>query len=233
MQMEFVCVLVLLFSSFFLQVYLRKKKKLNVLEDLLLKPRKSFKLPPELKEMHRKTSEGKMKKDDWLEKIMDVFETPPHLRTEAKKLMLQAEATITLFPSVSETLHTLKDRGIRIGVVTDSITSTQEKKGWLKKAGLEIEWDAWANSCEVGAKKPSPEIFNAALKKIELEPWEVYFVGHKQSEIDGAKEVGLETVSLYPDNPEITADHSIHKFEELLQLPKLVPPNEVPKSKGG
>lgn len=44
----------------------------------------------------------------------------------------------------------LKERyDVKIGVVTNSAHPTTDKLEWLKKAGLDIEWDAFVNSCEV------------------------------------------------------------------------------------
>ena len=51
-----------------------------------------------------------------------------------------AEYNITLFPDIHEALRMLKDNhGVKLGIVTDSMTPTPEKRNWIEKAGLNTE----------------------------------------------------------------------------------------------
>lgn len=49
----------------------------------------------------------------------------------------------------SSPLQALRRKGVKLGVVTNSSHSNEEKLGWFAKAGLPFEWDAFINSCEV------------------------------------------------------------------------------------
>ena len=50
----------------------------------------------------------------------------------------RAEYDITLFPGVDEALKVLKhEKGVKLGIITDSMASTTDKKDWMQKAGLD------------------------------------------------------------------------------------------------
>jgi len=81
-------------------------------------------------------------------------------------------------------------------------------------------WDAFVSSCEVGMRKPDPRIYRLALDGLGVEPKEAAFVGHKASELRGAKAVGMTTIAFnYEENAE--ADFHIERFNDLLTLPIL------------
>lgn len=51
-----------------------------------------------------------------------------------------AEYNISLFPDIEDALIELKrTRGVKLGVVTDSMATTAEKKKWMEQAGLNTD----------------------------------------------------------------------------------------------
>jgi putative hydrolase of the HAD superfamily len=55
-------------------------------------------------------------------------------------------------------------------------------------------------SAQVGVRKPSPEIFAAALRMVRAEPWETLHVGDSVNEdVSGARQAGIEPVLISRD----------------------------------
>lgn len=124
---------------------------------------------------------------------------------------------VGFFDGVRKTLTELKRRGYHLGIITDTYHTKETKLEWLQRNGIDQVWDVFVSSCEEGVRKPHPAIYRAALSRLDLDPSEASFVGHKRSELDGAKAVGLRTVAF---NYEATAeaDDFIEQFCELLTL---------------
>ena len=127
---------------------------------------------------------------------------------------------IVLFPMVKVTLDSLKERGFLVGIVTDAGVSKSTKLAWFKKQGLDIVWDAYANSMDLKTRKPDLRMFEAALEEAGVTADETVFVGHDARELNGARRAGLRTIAFNYD-PDVEADYFVDKFEDLLILPIL------------
>jgi HAD superfamily hydrolase (TIGR01509 family) len=143
--------------------------------------------------------------------------TDSALRSAGCQALTADDAAITLFEGVAETLPALKARGFRLGVITDTAAPTPEKLRWLREQGLDIAWDAFASSRDIGIRKPDPRIYEAALKQCAVKPNQAAFVGHSARELAGARAVGLVTVAFNAD-PDAKADYFISRFADLLEL---------------
>jgi HAD superfamily hydrolase (TIGR01549 family) len=65
----------------------------------------------------------------------------------------------------------------------------------LRKMGISEFFNVVVVSEEVGWRKPSAKIFQTALKKLQIEPFEAVYIGDSPIEdIKGAKEAGLRTI---------------------------------------
>jgi len=143
--------------------------------------------------------------------------TDDALLASGRTALAADDADITLYGGVPETLYELRRRGFKLGVVTDSVSPTAEKLRWFRSRGLALAWDAFANSCEVGVRKPHLRIYQAALEQCGVSPAEALFVGHKASELDGARAVGMLTAAVYRDADAI-AEYPLDAFTDLLSL---------------
>lgn len=148
-------------------------------------------------------------------------------RQDRRPPWARARGAVTLFDGVPETLAALRARGFKIGVITDTSVSTAEKLRWLRDAGLDLPWHAFANSREVGARKPDPAIYRFALAQAGVAPATSLFVGHAAHELAGARALGMATVAFNPD-PGARADYRIARFADLLALPALAAPAPLP-----
>ena len=114
----------------------------------------------------------------------------------------------------------LRRRGFRLGVITNTSVTTAEKLAWLRTQHVDVAWDAFANSSEVGIRKPYPEIYRRALEQAGVSAAEAIFVGHAADELAGAQALGMRTVACHAD-ADAVADVTIATFASLLTLPVL------------
>ena len=137
---------------------------------------------------------------------------------KGRSILDRSQIDIEFFAGVAETLHRLKAAGLRLGVVTNTFDSTRSKHGWFRKVGIDSVWDSFATSCELGIVKPDPGIYQAALDPLDVAPHEAAFVGHAATELEGAKALGMTTIAFNRDDENVTADHVISTFPELLNV---------------
>ena len=131
-------------------------------------------------------------------------------------LLLDDSADIELFPNTAGALTALRDSGISLAIVTDSVHPIATKLGWLSARGLSPDvFAAAVSSVEVGVCKPDPAIYLAALGRLGVEAADAAFVGHATDELEGAARVGLATIAFRPDDPTVKADAHIDDLRSL------------------
>jgi len=133
------------------------------------------------------------------------------------QLIQKFSAEIEIDPELPHVLQELRLRGIRVGMLTNSIHSAKVKMEWLKKAGVSDLFDLIVSSVEEGCQKPSPELFQRFAARVALPPERLAFVGHDPEEVEGAKKAGFVAIGL--GCPMASADFHIRKLGELLELP--------------
>jgi len=125
---------------------------------------------------------------------------------------------------IYDVLDILDARGIKTGVLSNSIYSGAVLTEELWKHDLARRFGFLVSSADYGIRKPHELIFKAALKKIGLDPRDVWFVGDKiEYDICGAANAGLfpvwfngnnESAALPGDCLEVK---SWHEFRERLE----------------
>jgi putative hydrolase of the HAD superfamily len=92
-------------------------------------------------------------------------------------------------------LDSLRDRGLKLGLVSNA-----KDPGWLlhddlARMGLAERLDVAVFSSEVGKRKPHPLIFETALERLGVDAAETVFVGDSRyADMLGAKRLGMTTV---------------------------------------
>lgn len=67
--------------------------------------------------------------------------------------------------------------------------------GWVaEKYSILRHFDDAVLSFEVGARKPEPEIYEAAIRKAACRPDEIFFIDDIQENVEGARRVGIDAV---------------------------------------
>lgn len=132
-------------------------------------------------------------------------------------LQLQKEYAV-LYPDTLSTLKTLKERGYRLGCVTDGWADIQ--RGKLETVGLTDMFEVIVVSEEVQAPKPRPQMFEKALQELHLRPEETVYVGDVfAKDVLGAYRLGIRPVWFWPEHRGCSADVTvIHRLSELLEL---------------
>lgn len=125
-----------------------------------------------------------------------------------------------LFPGSLDTLKNLKDKGFKIGIVTNaSRYDFQYKK--IRKLGIVSYLDTIVIS-NGGFQKPQPGIFQKALRDINLSPESVVFVGDNPiADIEGAKQIGMKTIykknKTFGDTCDL-ADYEVSSINEVFEI---------------
>jgi putative hydrolase of the HAD superfamily len=116
------------------------------------------------------------------------------------------------------TLKTLRDLGIKLGIVTNGPTVWQSRK--IDALGIAPLFDTIVISGDAGVEKPDPRIFELALQRCGVVAAESMFVGdHPTADIQGAKSAGLMPVWARKDYWEVPEDIArIDRISEILGL---------------
>jgi putative hydrolase of the HAD superfamily len=90
-------------------------------------------------------------------------------------------------------LGTLREKGIGSAFVSNC---SEDARPLLEGLGLSGLVDHMVLSCEVGAAKPDPQIYEIALDRLGVDAPEALFVDDQQRYCDGAAAVGMHAVLL-------------------------------------
>jgi len=126
------------------------------------------------------------------------------------------EVDIRAYDDAVPTLNELKSAGFKL-IVISNVSSSQNLKTYLRKAGIPNCFDAIIASGDVGYEKPNPEIFRKALRILNIPASYVLHVGDKYEEdYLGASNTCLK--SLLIDRKEAHKDKQCPKIKTLTEL---------------
>jgi putative hydrolase of the HAD superfamily len=99
----------------------------------------------------------------------------------------------TGFPSMMETLHVLRDRGIKLAIVTNASVSFQTSA--IEALRIKHLFDAIVISEAEGVRKPDRRIFGLTLGRLGVTAPEAVFVGdHPEIDVRGAQDAGMRAI---------------------------------------
>jgi putative hydrolase of the HAD superfamily len=111
----------------------------------------------------------------------------------------------TLFPGTVDLLRALRERGMKLGIVTNGLSETHREKIALLR--ISEYFDAIFLSDEVGMVKPDPLLFAHACRTLGGVPAHAAMVGDRYDrDIQGAMEAGLFTIWLNVRNEPLPRD---------------------------
>jgi len=102
-------------------------------------------------------------------------------------------ANARLFDDTIPFLHRLRDRGIKIAIVSNC---TENTRPLLVKHGVDAVADALVLSCEVGSAKPAAEIFRYALDRLGVTAEAAVFVDDQPGYCAGSMAAGIRAVQI-------------------------------------
>lgn len=136
-------------------------------------------------------------------------------------------AYLVPYPDTIPTLLELRDRGYRLGIITEGIPVKQWEK--LIRLGLQHFFHTVVISEEVKMFKPSPEIFRIAAEKAGCKTNEAAMVGDRlDKDIAGANLAGMATIQLMkgkysdvrPKTAEEEPDYVVPNLKSILTILK-------------
>ncbi|EET89944.1 MAG: HAD hydrolase-like protein [Candidatus Micrarchaeales archaeon] len=143
---------------------------------------------------------------------------PPNLQSEFVALH---KSSTKLYRATEQDLRQsltkIKRLGIYLAVLTDSINSKKEKEDMLAYAGLGSIFDEIFVPMDTGHRKPDREAYEVALAHFKARPENAVFVGHDKDELDGAKLMGMTTIS-YKGHQ--SADYAAGSFKDIIKILK-------------
>lgn len=107
---------------------------------------------------------------------------------------------VRVYPEVADVLVELRSAGLRLGVCSNAPYRPASMRDQLRHTGIGVLVDAAVFSAEVGWRKPSPRIFEAALRALGAAPAATVFVGDRPREdVAGAHAAGMRAVLVRRD----------------------------------
>jgi putative hydrolase of the HAD superfamily len=140
------------------------------------------------------------------------------------------KSRITPRPGLPETMQALRERGLRLGVISNIISKNFSPE-CLKKYGLEPYMETVILSSVEGRRKPAAAIFRTALDSLKLEAGECAFVGDRLSrDVIGAKNAGFGCVIQIRHPPSVEMDKPMESLgikpdfmiDDLVEIPAIV-----------
>jgi putative hydrolase of the HAD superfamily len=119
------------------------------------------------------------------------------------------------------TLRALKERGLTLGVVSNTYQRGQVLRDQLAEVGALPHMDVTVFSSDVGLRKPHPSLFQTPLAELGVSPEDAVFVGDSpEADVRGAQGVGMRAVLThqYRQEPveDVTPDRIIQRLPEVI-----------------
>jgi HAD superfamily hydrolase (TIGR01509 family) len=112
-----------------------------------------------------------------------------------KELMINRYGpTVSPTKGARQLIQRMKDEGLKL-IIASSATS-QELEVLLKSAIVDDLIDQVTSSSDAEASKPAPDIVEAALKKLEMQPSEVLMLGDTPYDIQSANAAGVGVIAV-------------------------------------
>jgi putative hydrolase of the HAD superfamily len=131
--------------------------------------------------------------------------------------------SIHVGPDVVSTLQSLKDSGLRLGVVSNAAYRPRLMLEQMGHLGLRDFFDGVTFSSEVGVRKPNREIYLNALAKLGIDASGAVFVGDRvREDVEGPKRLGMRAGLLREWRQENDPGVADFVIDRLAQLPPIV-----------
>ncbi|HWR65096.1 MAG TPA: HAD family hydrolase, partial [Bellilinea sp.] len=162
---------------------------------------------------------GQMGRHDFYGQVLRLYGlTDPQVIAAGVDAMKMDDYSVEILDGVPDTIIQLKRKGYILGIITDTAMPYSKKLNWFDQYGFGHVWDSVISSKELGVRKPSPLLYESAITQVGITPDEAVFVGHKTTELQGARAVGMKTIA-FNYELDAVADIYLEKFSDLLTVP--------------
>jgi len=146
--------------------------------------------------VHTMLNDGRMSKAEAFGQILARCGVPAADGLVAEMVLRDREllrVNARLFDDVLPFLRGLRDRGIKIAIVSNCAENTRPL---LAELGVDALADTLVLSCEVGAAKPAPEIFRCALDRLGVTADAAVFIDDQPGYCAGGVAAGIRAVQI-------------------------------------
>jgi putative hydrolase of the HAD superfamily len=160
----------------------------------------------------------------WFFDLMGISADDGLLEASAEAYCRGSTAAAPLRLGAREVLAQLHTRGLRLGVISNTLQPGRYLDEALTRRGLLDYFVARLYSSELGVAKPHPAIFRAALAALDVAPERALHVGDRlKADVAGARGVGMKAVLIEvahrpEQDPVIVPDARIAELPELVDV---------------
>lgn len=124
------------------------------------------------------------------------------------------------YPETLDTVRRLKQRRIKIGILTDVAYGMDNLFSLKDISPLSDYIDIAITSVDIGYRKPNPAGYRKLLDSLEVSPGEMLFVGDEEKDIVGASGLGIVSVLINRDRErkDFGQNYTIGSLREILSL---------------
>ncbi|EAV40214.1 phosphoglycolate phosphatase [Stappia aggregata IAM 12614] len=150
----------------------------------------------------------------------------PTVAEETRNYVLNGLSTVELYEGVTETLKSLKNKGITLTLVTSSPRHLLDRA--LGAHNLEFFFDSIVAGDDGFGHKPSPMPFKATLERVGAMASETLIIGDSHVDIQAGKSSGCQTCWFAPEHNSLfhdferigstSPDHEISRVQELNEI---------------
>jgi FMN phosphatase YigB (HAD superfamily)/sugar phosphate isomerase/epimerase len=167
--------------------------------------------------------------DLWTQWMLPDFpvEKISKIAVRLNKIWRDADKTWQILPNAQEAVLTLYRGGYRLGLVSNT-TSSVEVPGLLDEWRLAGYFDTVILSCQVGKRKPGPDILLEATERMQVRAEQCAYIGNlPQRDVAAARKAGFSSTVILRDlkrpfetpvEPSLLPDHFIDDLKELLEI---------------
>jgi putative hydrolase of the HAD superfamily len=148
--------------------------------------------------------------------------TPEELDEAVARYIAPLDAQVVPYDDTLPTLMALRERGLKVGLVSNTMWPGEYHRRELERHGLMPYLDHTVFSADVGVWKPQPGIYRLSLDALRVAANEAVFVGDMpEHDIIGAQGVGMRGVYKRNDgfpSGGVQPDATIPNLSDLLPL---------------
>ncbi|KYC99902.1 2-haloalkanoic acid dehalogenase [Heyndrickxia sporothermodurans] len=156
----------------------------------------------------------------WKDKVYEQLVNEYNIHTITPEQLLedyitQFKNSCVLYPNLIVMLEMLKDNNMKLGMITNGKGQFQMDN--VAALGIENYFDAILISEWEGCKKPEPQIFEKALRKLNVSASESLFVGdHPDNDVKAAENAGMKGIWKKDEYwGKVEADYIINDLSEI------------------
>jgi putative hydrolase of the HAD superfamily len=130
----------------------------------------------------------------------------------------------TVFPDTRDTLVLLRERGYRLGLLSNTWWAAEWHNADLAAHGLADLLDELVYTSDLGFSKPHPSVFREIASRLGVDPERCVMIGDRQiDDVTGARRVGMRAIWRRNDSGFPTSDVAPDAIvDALTQLPGLL-----------